>query len=197
MSRARYDPNNGGGLPSGPRARVGVGVAPRRDEDYGRRGYQDSSQTTSYSRYDSDASSSIPPAQRTLRSQRSLASLPRSSEDRGRRADAPSPPLLPSGRSKSAVRTGPVVYQSRQSDLSSSSGSSSGSSFLDRMRVRSNDTTPRSSVDYDGDDNYRPQKREWASARGARGVDGGTAREQSPEPDYDDGRFVLLSTSEP
>lgn len=150
MQRPRYPPNPAaiGGLPSGPRARSAAAAAPRRAE----------SNATAPSAYaprpSYDASSDAPT--RSLRQQRSFASLSAQS-DRGRSTESARPPLPSASaslRSRSVARPSRADVdeypQSRISSSSSSSSSSTGSSLMDRMRVRSKDTTPRTSFDEDG-----------------------------------------------
>jgi hypothetical protein len=131
MQAPRYQsPPPLGGLPTGPRMRPGT---VRRDDGASR---------TSSSRSFQEQS-----APRSLRSQRSFAALPRTSDDRGRSRGDESSPLPPSVRSKSVTRPRARDFDADLRSSVSSSGSSTGSSMMDRMRIRSNDTTPRTSLD--------------------------------------------------
>lgn len=128
--------SGGGGLPSGPRSRS-VGRSSGRDNGY------DSDYDRRPSRPTESANDS-----RQVRPQRSLANMPaRPGADR-RPPPLPSAPRLSTYSLPDDTRAG-----ARRSDYSTSSGaSSSGASFLDRMKVRSGDTSSRTSLEEDYND---------------------------------------------
>ncbi|KAJ7273669.1 hypothetical protein B0H12DRAFT_1319700 [Mycena haematopus] len=123
-----------GGLPSGPGPRA-RSVARTRDADRSR--YDD----------DSDGVASSRSSARQVRPQKSMTSLNQSRSD-------PRPPPMPSSRSRRPT------YESSRSDSgtnrsSDTSTTSSGSSFLDRMKQTAGYASSRTSLEDDEPDNKR------------------------------------------
>ena len=179
-------PRNVGGLPSGPRARS-VGRDVHRDSD---------TNASVYSSRSVQPPTSYP---RQIRPQRSLANLPsRSHLSTYSERPATRPPPLPTyegsvretnrdPRTPSRYGRTDNAYGRRSQDSSSQASSpvsetSSGSSFLDRMKNRSGETSSVTSVE----DEPEPPKRGrggWLRERGA-------AQEERPM-SLQDGAFVV------
>ncbi|KAI0064622.1 hypothetical protein BV25DRAFT_270251 [Artomyces pyxidatus] len=142
ISRNRNAP---GGLPTGPRSRS-VGRDRDRDADYS-----------------APAARPPLPAGRQVRPQRSLASIPAQSRSFSERA-----PPLPQSRAPT-YDDRPRAHNDRRSDASSlasssTSDASSASSFLGRMKVRSGESSSRTSWEEDAEPRGRT-KGSWARER--------------------------------
>jgi hypothetical protein len=93
----------------------------------------------------------LPSSARSIRPQRSLASIP-SAPSRDRSRPPPMPAPARSARDERERERPRPSYRPSTDSTSSSGSGSSGSSFLDRMR--SNNSTPRTSMD---EDEYAPK----------------------------------------
>lgn len=124
----RYGNTNAPGLPAAPRARS---VAPAASRDYAPREYYDDARPARDVR-----PAGLPSSMRQMRPQRQATH------------DAPPERAPARGGYERA-------YGEREYMSSTSSVSSSNSSLLDRMRVRSSESTPRTSLE---EDDYAPSK---------------------------------------
>ncbi|TFK54925.1 hypothetical protein OE88DRAFT_1732212 [Heliocybe sulcata] len=187
-------------LPSRPNAsRTGAGLpsAPR-SRSVGRPSYE-------YER-EQPRSRALPSSERSVRPQRSAANLPSPTSysdhaptayrDRGRDATSRrAPPAMPSTpRAKSQAPSDRrrerdydprVSYTSGSESISSmSSISSSGSSFLDRMKSRSGYASSRTSLEEDADPYPRKQGRQMSSRQAMRRDIGSDGSEDERQSDY-------------